>query len=132
MEFTKAHHSGVFQDFNESSPGMALLEMVAYAGDILSFYQDMQFEELKLETSRQIENVTSFAKRLGYRPSGKRSARGPVSVFIEVPATTFNGTQIPDDMYSPILRAGSQLAGPGGIVFETLDDVLFSASSPTD
>lgn len=84
MEYTKAHHSGVFQDFNESSAGMALLELVAYVGDVLSYYQDKQFNELK-ETCVQIENVTSFAKRKGYHPSGKRAARGISSIFIEVP-----------------------------------------------
>lgn len=132
MEFTKAHHSGVFQDFNESSPGMALLELSAYIGDVLSFYQDMQFEEMRQETARQIENVTSFAKTLGYRPAGKRSARGIVSVFVEVPATTQNGTRVPDDAYSPIMRQGSQFQGPSGVVFETLSDVIFSASVPSD
>lgn len=132
MEFTKAHHSGVFQDFNETSPGMALLELTAYIGDVLSFYQDMQFEEMKQESARQIENVTSFAKRLGYRPSGKRSARGIVSVFCEVPATTVNGARVPDEAYSPIMHASSKLQGPNGVIFETLNDIIFSASAPTE
>lgn len=132
MNFTQAHHSGVFQDFNESSPGMALLELVAYVGDILSFYQDQQFEELRHESARQIENVTSFAKALGYRPSGKRSARGIVSIFAEVPAANVGGARVPDDAYSPIMRRGSKLQGPAGNIFETLSDVIFSASAPSD
>lgn len=132
MEFTQAHHTGAFQDFNESSPGMALLELVSYVGDVLSFYQDMQFEEVKQETARQIENVVSFAKRLGYRPSGKRAARGIVSIFAEVPATTVQGSRVPDDVYSPIFRIGSKLQGPNGVVFETLSDVFFSASAATE
>jgi len=132
MEFTKAHHSGVFQDFNETSPGMALLELTAYIGDVLSFYQDMQFEELKQESARQIENVTSFAKGLGYRPSGKRAARGIVSIFCEVPAATVNGARVPDESYCPIMHASSKLQGPGSVVFETLNDIQFSASAPTE
>jgi hypothetical protein len=132
MEYSQAHHSGVFQDFNESSPGMAILELQAYIGDILSFYQDMQFEELKHENAQQIENVVAFAKQLGYRPSGKRAARGIQTFFIEIPATTINGQVVPDDTYSPILRRGAKVQGPNGTYFETLDDVAFSASSPTD
>ena len=132
MEFTKAHHSGVFQDFNETSPGMALLELTAYIGDVLSHYQDMQFEEMKQESARQIDNVTSFAKGLGYRPSGKRAARGIVSVFCEVPATTVNGARVPDEAFSPILRTSSKFQGPNGVVFESLNDVFFSASAPTE
>jgi hypothetical protein len=130
MKFSQAHHSGVFQDFNESSPGMAVLELQAFIGDILSLYQDMQFEEVKQESAQQIENVVSFAKSLGYRPQGKRAARGKETFFVEVPATTVNGQTIPDDSYSPILRRGAQVQGPNNSVFETLDDIAFSASSP--
>lgn len=131
IKFSQAHHSGVFQDFNESSPGMAILELQAYVGDVLSFYQDMQFEELKHENAQQIENVVSISKQLGYRPAGKRAAHGTQTFFIEVPATTQGGTPVPDDTYTPILRKGSKVAGPNGVIFETLQDVFFSASSPT-
>jgi hypothetical protein len=130
MQFSQAHHSGVFQDYNESSPGMAILELQAFIGDILSLYQDMQFEEVKQESAQQIENVVSFAKSLGYRPQGKRAARGKQTFFVEVPAITVNGHTIPDDSYSPVLRTGAQVQGPSNTVFETLDDIVFSASSP--
>src|SRR5258708_8174011 len=76
IKYSQAHHSGVFQDFNESSPGMALLELNAYIGDVLAFYMNAQFNEIKFQNARQIENVVAFAKQLGYRPTGKRAARG--------------------------------------------------------
>jgi Baseplate J-like protein len=132
MKFSQAHHSGAFQDFNETSPGMALLELTAYIGDVLSFYQDMQFEELKFATARQTKNVVSIAKQLGYRPSGKRAASVVQSFFVEVPATTIGGVRVPDDTFSPILTVGGQALGPNGVTFETLDDIYFSASTPTD
>jgi len=131
MNFSQAHHSGVFQDYNESSPGMALMEFVATATDILSYYQDVQFEEIRQENARQIENVVSFAKSQGYRPAGKRAARAIQTFFIEVPATTVAGASVPDDSYSGILSKGSKAQGPDGVIFETLDDIHFSASAPT-
>jgi hypothetical protein len=131
LRFSQAHHSGVFQDYNESSPGMAIMEVVAYIGDVLSFYQDVQFSELKQETARELENVVSIAKQHGYKPSGKAAAQGSVSFFVEVPATTLNGVRVPDERYSPILRAGAKVS-VGSVSFETTDDVYFSASSPTD
>mgnify|MGYP001573394592 CR=1 FL=1 len=132
VDFSQAHHSGVFQDYNETSPGMAVMEWAAYVGDVLSFYQDMQFEEIRQESARQIENVASFAKRLGYRPSGKRSSRAILSALVEIPATTLSGERVPDELYCPILRKGSKAQGPNGVVFETLTDVFFSASAPTE
>lgn len=129
IEYTKAHLSGVFQDFNESSPGMALLEMCAYVGDVLSFYQDQQFNELKLETARQTKNIVSLAKTLGYKPKGPRAARGQVHVILELPATTNNkGEVIPDDNFAPILRGGAKFIGPNGVTFESVESVNFSSS----
>lgn len=129
INYSQAHRSGVLQDFNEASPTMAILELQSYVGDVLSYYQDFQFNELRRETARQLENVVSFAKSLGYKPQGKRAARVRETFFIEVPATTVNGQSVPDDRYSPILRKGSQVKGPGGIFFETLDDLVFSGST---
>lgn len=128
IKFSQAHHSGVFQDFNESSVGMALLEFPCYIGDVLSYYQDYQFNELKQQSARQIENVVSFAKSLGYRPLGKRAAHTLEAFFVEVPATTDTlGNVVPNEAYSPALMKGSKVSGPGG-VYETLDDVFFSSS----
>ena len=133
IQFSQAHHSGVFQDFNETSPGMAILELQAYIGDVLSFYQDTQFEELKQDSARQVSNVVSIAKQHGYRPAGKRASHGPVAFMIEVPAANkFGQSTTPDDLYTPILRAGAKVQGPNGVYFETLDDVYFSASSTDD
>jgi hypothetical protein len=131
IKFSQAHHSGVFQDFNESSPGMAILELCAYVGDVLAFYQDTQFEEVKQESARQVENVVAFAKSLGYRPAGKRAARGTQTFFIEVPMIAQDVGTVPDDQYTPILRRGARVQGPNGVSYETLEDVYFSASSPT-
>lgn len=131
VDFSQAHHSGVFQDFNESSPGMALLELTAYVGDVLSFYQDRQFDELKQQTARQIENVVAIAKQHGYKPQGKRAARGMETFFVEIPSTTVGGVLVPDDTFSPILRKGARCQGPEGSSFETLDDLDFSVSTVT-
>lgn len=132
VKFAQAHHSGSFQDFNESSSGMAILEFQAYTATVLAFYMDMAFNEMKQDSSRQIENVSSFAKSLGYRPQGKRAAHGTETFLIEVPATSQDGKIIPNDLYAPVLRKGAKLDGPNGVVFETLDDIDFSVSTTTD
>lgn len=133
IEYTKSHHSGVFQSFNESSPGMALLELNAYVGDVLSYYIDQSFNELKQETARQEKNVVSFAKSLGYKPKGNRAARGTAHFMIEVPSTTNNiGEVVPDEIYSPILKKGAKIAGPNSTTFETLDNISFSSSFERD
>lgn len=127
MAYAQAHFSGSFQDFNETSAGMAVLEFQAFVGDVLSFYMDQQFLEIKQETARQLKNVESFAKQLGYKPKGKRAARVLENWIVELPAISDGaGNRVPDLTYAPILRAGSQVGGPAGTFFETLQDVDFS------
>jgi len=129
IKFTQAHHSGVFQDFNESSPGMVLLELNAYIGDVLSFYLDQSFNELKQESARQEKNVVSFAKSLGYKPKGPRAARGQLHFMVEVPSTSnTKGEIIPDDVFSPRLVKGARASSNNGQPYESLEDIVFSAS----
>ena len=132
ISFAQAHQSGSFQDFNESSPGMGMLELCSYVGGVLSFYQDMQFDELRQESARQLKNIVRNAKRMGYRPAGKRAARGQQVFYINVPAVNSGGQIVPDDTYTPVMRAGARVQGPNGAFFETLADVEFSASTQSD
>lgn len=128
INFGRAYASGSFTDFNESSPGMAVLEFVSYVGDGLHFMADQMFNESG-EGATQLKNVIANAKMRGYRPQGKRPARGPIHWAIEVPATTDQyGRIVPDDAYTPILLKGSQGMAQNGTPFETLDDVYFTAS----
>lgn len=128
ITYSKAYASGSFTDFNETSPGMAFLEFAAYVGDGLSYYIDQAFNETGAAAT-QVKNVQANAKMLGYRPQGKRPSVGQLAWAIQVPATTDAfGRVIPDDAYTPVLMKGSQAVAKNGTIFETLDDVPFSAS----
>lgn len=142
MRYAQAHFSGSYQDFNEASPGMMILELQAFLADNLSYYMDQQFLELKQTTARQIENVEDLAKMRGYRPRGKRAARVPLYWHIEVPAGVASGSGkfVPMDPFGHditdpqwrnqiVLRAGSRANGPAGTVFETLEDLDLSDTS---
>lgn len=129
ITYAQAYKSGSFSDFNDASPGMAWLELNAYVADVLAFYVDQQYNELRDQTATQLVNVQANAKMRGYKPSGKRPARGSLSFAIEVPsiANAF-GEVVPDDTYTPSLLKGSQTLAGNGSVYETLEDVFFSAS----
>ena len=45
IDFSKNYFPNIFNDFNESSPGMMFMEMASYVGDVLSFYTDTQLRE---------------------------------------------------------------------------------------
>lgn len=128
ITYAKAYATGSFTDFNETSPGMSLLEFVAYVGDGMNFYIDQAFNESG-DSATQVKNVQANAKARGYRPQGKRPAVGRLAWAIQVPATVdANGNVVPDDSFTPVLAKGSQGIATNGVPFETLDDILFTAS----
>lgn len=128
INYAQAYASGSFTDFNEVSPGMANLEFTAYVGDMLSWYIDNAFLESG-DLATQLSNIQRNAKSRGYRPRGKSPARGKLAWAITVPATINpNGEVVPDDRFTPILQKGSQGTAQNGVTFETLEDVVFSAS----
>lgn len=121
INYLKAFFPDQWQDFNVTSPGMALLELNAYVGDLLSFTADKKFNELFLDGISERKSAYRLAKTFGYQVPGVRPAITLADIIIEVP-TTADG---PDPDYLPIFRPGVQIKGAGQI-FETTQEVDFS------
>lgn len=121
INYLKAFFPDQWQDFNVASPGMALLELNAYVGDILSFAIDKKFNELFLDGVSDRKSAYRLAKTFGYAIPGVRPAISIAEISIEVPVTA-NG---PDPAYLPVYRPGMQVKGVGQ-VFETVDEIDFS------
>jgi|TARA_R110000822_G_scaffold134657_6_gene272324 hypothetical protein len=68
VEFSKNYFPDSYNDFSPTSPGMMFIEMAAYVGDILSFYQDNQLQETFLQHAKNPSNLYSLAYMMGYRP----------------------------------------------------------------
>jgi uncharacterized phage protein gp47/JayE len=54
-------------DFSESDPGIALIELLSYGLDILSYYQDRGANEVYLTTATQKQSVIDLCALIGYR-----------------------------------------------------------------
>jgi hypothetical protein len=67
INFAKSYFPDTYNDFNETSAGMMLMEMSAYVGDMLSFYIDEQFKEALLPTVEERRNIMNIARSLGYK-----------------------------------------------------------------
>ena len=121
INYLKAFFPEQWQDFNVASPGMALLELNAYVGDLLSTSIDKKYNELFIDGVQQRSAVYRMAKTFGFKVPGVRPALTIVDIMVEVP-TTANG---PNYLYAPVLRPGLQIRG-GGQTFETVNDIDFS------
>jgi len=67
INYTKSYFPNSYRDFNETSPGMMLIEMSAYVGDVLNFYIDQQYREMMLPLAEERRNILNIAKMMGYK-----------------------------------------------------------------
>jgi len=80
IEYAKNYFPDSYNDFSPTSPGMMFIEMAAYVGDVLSFYQDTQLQETYLQHAKNPANLYNLAYMMGYRPK----ITTPSEVGIEV------------------------------------------------
>ena len=119
------------QAFPEWSPGsegdfgVLLLELLAYVGDVNSYYVDRAQREAHLGTASQRGSVLQIARLLGYVPSNGTPATGTVTF-----ETATDGTPV-------ALPAGTRLATnyiadiDGQILFETDEEVVVPGGGGT-
>ena len=86
MDYAKSYFPDTYRDFNETSPGMMLMEMSAYVGDVLSFYIDNQYKEMLLPLAEERRNIINMAKMFGYRVKPIVPAYADITFTSDVPS----------------------------------------------
>jgi len=125
INYVKVYYPDTYKDFNEASFGSLMFDMVAYVGDIMSYYIDYQTNESFLETAIERNNLIKISKQLGYKFTGSPSSSGVVAFYISIPAQT-NGGQENTDLI-PILKQGSTITSDSGASFILTEDIDFSS-----
>ena len=87
VDFTKTYFPQTYNDFNESSPGMMILELASYVGDVLSYYTDVQLRESLLEEAQEKKNIFTIAQAVGYKPKIKCTCYNNIKC---ISSSTFN------------------------------------------
>ena len=121
INYLRRYYPDDYQDFNEASGGMAIVELLAYLGDAMSFYIDRQVNEGFIERAIEEKNVFSLAQNLGYKPKFSR----PAVVNLSISAVFTNSTSA-NSMFT--LKKGTKVVTnfEPSIQFETLVDADFS------
>jgi hypothetical protein len=122
INFVKQYYPDIFNDFNDASVGMMLLELNAAVGDMLSFHTDRMFQETQLDFAQERSSVLAMARTYGLKVPGKRPSVCIVDFSCVVP--TFGDSF--DLRYAPLIRQGAQVNGAGK-VFEAMDDIDFTS-----
>ena len=137
IDYAKNYFPDSYNDFSPTSPGMMFMEMAAYVGDILSFYQDIQLQETFLQYAQEPGNLYNLAYMMGYRPKVSTAATVLLDIYQEVPADTTSGQAVPNYDYAVTVdnNAIVQSNTSPTVQFLIEDRVDFSYSSsydPTD
>jgi hypothetical protein len=122
-----------YPDWTERNPadlGMVLVELLAYAGDQLSYYQDAIANEAYLETARQRISVRRHARLVDYAMHDGASARTWMEFRVESAGIIPPHTPLLSQITQPIgvgipgtvipLFEQAVAEGNAGITFETM------------
>ena len=90
IEYAKSYFPDTYNDFSPTSPGMMFIEMAAYVGDVLSFYQDTQLQETYLNYAKDPKNLYSLAYMMGYRPKTVGVSEVDIQISQRIDATGVN------------------------------------------
>ena len=124
VEYAKRYYPNTFRDFSEAGFGSMMIDMVAYVGDILSFYLDYEVNESFLDTAIEYNNVLRIGRQLGFHFKGTPVSSGLASFFIIIPARAATGEI--DETYIPILKKGSIISTADGVAFTLNEDINFA------
>ena len=135
VNYSKTYFPTTYTDFSEASPGMMFMEMSAYIGDVMSFYQDNQIQETYTQFARKFENLFDLAYVMGYKPQVTGVATTDLDFYQTVPAL-LSGPSIyqPDYNYALLIGENVQVnsLSNANINFLTEDPVDFTVSSSQD
>ena len=94
IQYAQTYYPDSYQDFNETSPGMMLMEMSAYVGDVLSFYIDQQYREMLLPLAQERRNIVTMAKMFGFKVKPIVPAYVNLTFTSEVGASTDDASKV--------------------------------------
>lgn len=134
VEYAKNYFPDTYNDFSPTSPGTMFIEMAAYVGDILSFYQDTQLQETFLQHAKDPANLYSMAYMMGYKPKVSTVSEIELNVSHKVPAdSNFN----PDYSKALTIDANAVIGASVNaeidfIIDKKIDFSISSSFEPTD
>lgn len=122
----KTYYPDTYKDFNKSSFGSMMVDMVSMVAEQLNFYAQFVANENFLETSRTSEGLTSAARNNGIEIFNKYTSVGELKVYTRVPANS--ALSGPDTSYAHTVLKGMIVTSDTGARYTTVKDIVFDLS----
>jgi hypothetical protein len=107
-EFLLANYPEEYNDYVNSSMGMALIDIIAYSGQNLAWYLNRKVTDLYFPTARTANSISKISRMLGYKPVGAYASQVTLSLGLKNGPYTF-----PVKIQKPFA-----FKGPNGLQFE--------------
>jgi hypothetical protein len=85
VNMVRKYYPDIFNDFNDASVGMMLLELNAAVGDMLSFNTDRMFQETQIDYAKERNSILSMARTFGLKMPWKRPSITIADFSVTVP-----------------------------------------------
>lgn len=80
INYLKNYYPDTFNDFLESSEYLALIDMIAFLGQSLSFRTDLNARENFIDTAQRRDSILKLARMLSYNPGRATAASGLLKI----------------------------------------------------
>ncbi|MEI6801451.1 MAG: hypothetical protein WCO04_19870, partial [Pseudomonadota bacterium] len=81
VDYIRQYYPESYNDYIESSEFIALLDVMAFMGQALSFRNDLNTRENYLDTAERRDSVVKLANLVSYTPKRNQAAQGYLKVF---------------------------------------------------
>lgn len=122
----KTYYPDTYKDFNKSSFGSMMMDMVSMVAEQLNFYTQFVANENFLETSRTSEGLTSAARNNGIEIFNKYTSVGHIKLYSRVPANA--ALTGPNMDYAHTILKGMIVTSDSGAQYTTTEDVVVNLS----
>ena len=97
VDYIRQYYPESFNDYIESSEFIAMLDVIAFMGQAMSFRNDLNTRENYLGTAERRDSVVKLAELVSYTPKRNTAAQGYLKVFsvqTTENVTDFNGVNL--------------------------------------
>lgn len=129
IEFVKNRYPSTYRDFNATSFGSLMVDLLSYLGDSMSFYIDYAANESNPATAIERSNIIEGFKSMGYSHVTNRAATGEVEIYVPIPA---DASGRPDARYlDSTILGGAKFRTNSGNVFTLIEDINLNTANTT-
>ena len=117
----KSQYPNAYSDFNKSSFGSMMVDLVSMVSEQLNFYTQFIANENYPQTARSAQSLNNHALTSGKPVFNTYSSTGVIRVITYLPS---DGTS-PNTEYGHTILKGTKFSGATGGVFTSTEDVSF-------